>query len=307
MDLLRARREGIDPAGDAVVEARADADHHVAIVHGVVGLVGAMHAEHAEPLLVGGRVGAEPHQRRGDGKAGHAHELAQALAGERPGIDDAAAGIEDRPLGVGHQLDRRGHRALVALGLRVVALVLRVGEAGILALGELDVLGDVDHDRTRAAGARDVERLVQDARQRVHVLDEIIVLGAGARDADRVAFLEGVVADQMRRHLAGDADHRNRIHQRIGQAGDGVGRAGARGDEHDADLAGRARIAFGGMHGALLVAHENVLDAVLLVQLVIDRQDGAARIAENMLDALIGESLKHHLGARHCARHRHPH
>ena len=43
------------PAGDAVVEARADADHHVAIVHGVVGLVGAVHAEHAEPLLVGGR------------------------------------------------------------------------------------------------------------------------------------------------------------------------------------------------------------------------------------------------------------
>ena len=58
------------------------------------------------------------------------------------------------------------------------------------------------------------------------------------------------------------------------------------------------------MHGALLVAHEDVLDAILLEQLVVDRQDGTARIAENMLDALIGESLKHHLGARHCARHR---
>ena len=209
MDLLRARREGIDAAGDAVVEARADADHHVAIVHGVVGLVGAMHAEHAEPLLVGRRVSAEPHQRRGDGKAGHAHELAQALAGDRPGIDDAAAGIEDRALGIRHHVDGRGDRALVALGLRVVALMLRVGEAGVLALGELDVLGDVDDDRPGTAGARDIERLVQDARQGVHVLDEIIVLGARAGDADRVAFLEGVVADQMRRHLAGDADHRN--------------------------------------------------------------------------------------------------
>ena len=45
-----------------------------------VGLVGAVHAEHAEPLLVGGRIGAEPHQRRGDGKAGEPHELAQELA-----------------------------------------------------------------------------------------------------------------------------------------------------------------------------------------------------------------------------------
>ena len=74
-----------------------------------------------------------------------------------------------------------------------------------------------------------------------------------------------------------------------------------------ADLAGRARITFRRMHGALLVAHEDVLEAILLEQLVIDRQHGAARIAENMLDALVGESLKHHLGACHCARHRRSH
>ena len=95
----------------------------------------------------------------------------------------------------------------------------------------------------------------------------------------------------------------NRIHQRVGQPGDGVGRAGARGDQHDADLAGRARIALSRVHGALLVADEDVLDAVLLVQLVIDRQHGTPRITEDVLDALIGESLKHHLGACHCARH----
>ena len=41
-------------------------DHHVAVVHGEVGLVGAVHAEHAEPLLAGSREGAETHQRRGD-------------------------------------------------------------------------------------------------------------------------------------------------------------------------------------------------------------------------------------------------
>ena len=231
------------------------------------------------------------------------HQIAQAFARHRSGIDDAAAGIEQRPLGGSHQLDRLRHGALVALDARVVALVLRVGEAGVLALGELDVLGDVDHDRAGAAGARDIERLVQDARQSVHVLDEIIVLGAGPGDADRVAFLEGVVADQMGRHLAGDADHRNGIHQRVGEPGDGIGGAGTGGDQHHADLAGRARIAFGGMDRALLVANENVLDAILLEQFVIDRQDGAARIAENMLNALIGESLKHHLGAGHGTRH----
>ena len=81
VDLLRAGREGVEPAGDAVVEARADADHQVAIVHRPVGLPGAVHAEHAEPLRIGGRIGAEPHQGRGDGKAGELDQLAQQLAG----------------------------------------------------------------------------------------------------------------------------------------------------------------------------------------------------------------------------------
>jgi hypothetical protein len=38
--------------------------------------------------------------------------------------------------------------------------------------------------------------------------------------------------------------------------------------------------------GALLVAHQDVLDRVLLENLVIDRQHRSARISEDMLDAL---------------------
>ena len=94
-------------------------------------------------------------------------------------------------------------------------------------------------------------------------------------------------------------DDRDRIHQRVGEAGDRVGGAGTRGHQHAADLAGRARIAFGGVHRALLVAHQDVLDLLLLEQRVIDRQHRAARIAEDVLDALIGERLDHHFGAGH--------
>ena len=66
-------------------------------------------------------------------------------------------------------------------------------------------------------------------------------------------------------------------------------------------LAGRAGIAFGRMAGALLVAHEDVLDVVLLEELVIDRQHRAARIAEQVLDAIVLQRLHHHFGARHLA------
>ena len=77
VDLLRAGREGVQPAGHPVVEARADADHHVAVVHGVVGLEGAVHADHAQPGRVVGREGAQAHQGRGHRRAGQGGELAQ--------------------------------------------------------------------------------------------------------------------------------------------------------------------------------------------------------------------------------------
>ena len=53
------------------------------------------------------------------------------------------------------------------------------------------------------------------------------------------------------------------------------------------------------MHGALFVPHQDVLHFVLLEQRVVDRQHRAAGIAENVLDALIGERRDHHFRAGH--------
>src|SRR5690606_1243049 len=68
-----------------------------------------------------------------------------------------------------------------------------------------------------------------------------------------------------------------------------------------AGLPGRARIALGGVARPLLVAHEDVLDLFLLEQLVIDRKDRAARIAEEMRDAIVLQRLHHHFRACHFA------
>ncbi len=296
-DLLRAGREPVDATRDAVVEARPDADHHVAIVHREVRFVGAVHPEHAQELLRRGGIGAEPHQRRGDREARQIDKLAQQLRRVRPGIDNAAAGIEDRPLGVGDQIDGVADRLRAALHLRPVGFVDHLARPDILAFVELDILRDVDHHRTRTPVLRDIERLVQDAREIVDVLHEVIVLRAGARDADRVAFLERVRADQRRADLPGDADNRDRIHQRVGEARHRVRRAGAGCDEHNADLAAGARIAFGRVHGALLVPHEEMLDHRLLEDFVVDRKNGAAGIPEDMLHALIGKGLHEDLSA----------
>jgi hypothetical protein len=163
-----------------------------------------------QPVLARCRIGAQPHQRRGDREIGQLDQFAQQLGCFRAGIDDAAAGIDDRTARPLHQLDRLLDLAHVALQLRLVALLdLRSRWRRVGAGGELNVLRNIDDDRTRTAGLGDAERLVDDAGQFVDVLDQPVVLGAGTRDADRVAFLESVGADQRCRNLAGQADERN--------------------------------------------------------------------------------------------------
>ena len=117
------------------------------------------------------------------------------------------------------------------------------------------------------------------------------------------------VADEVRRNLACQHDDGNGIHQRIGETRYGIRRAGTGSHQHDARLAGRARIAFGRMHRALLVAHQHMDEIVVGEQRIVDRQHGAAGIAEDMLDALIFQRAHHHLGTGELdgARSRHSH
>src|SRR5438034_5290815 len=56
------------------------------------------------------------------------------------------------------------------------------------------------------------------------------------------------------------------------------------------------------MASALLVPYQNVLDVALLENLVVDRKHRAAGIAEQMLDAMIGERAHNHRSAGHLVR-----
>ena len=126
------------------------------------------------------------------------------------------------------------------------------------------------------------------------VLHHEVVLGAGARDAEGVGFLEGVAADQLARDLAGDGDDRDRIHHGVDQAGDQVGGAGTGGGAADADLAGGPRIALGGEGGVLFVPHQDVPDRVI-VEGVVERQRDAAGISEDALDVFPQQTFEQHL------------
>ena len=95
VDDLAVLGELADLAGDAVVEAHAEGQQQVGLVDGVVGVDGAVHAEHVQAEEVLAREAAQAVQRQGDGDAGLLGEL-RAGASPAPDGDDAAAGVDDR-------------------------------------------------------------------------------------------------------------------------------------------------------------------------------------------------------------------
>ena len=70
MDLPAVGREGIQTPGDAIVETRADAQDQVCLVHRPIGFIGAVHPQHAQPLVGRCGEGTQAHQGGGDGRAG---------------------------------------------------------------------------------------------------------------------------------------------------------------------------------------------------------------------------------------------
>ena len=159
------------------------------------------------------------------------------------------------------------------------------------------VLGDVHDHRTRPPALGDVERLAKRARERARVLHEVVVLDAGPGDAHAVDFLERVAPDRVTRHLTGDHHHRRGVHVGGGDAGHRVGRSRAGGHEHDAGPARHPRIAVRHVGRALLVAHQDVLDVLLLVQRIVDVKDRAPGISEYVPNPVVLEKPDHDLRA----------
>ncbi len=168
-----------------------------------------------------------------------------------------------------------------------------LGLVGMLRLRLLleGVLRDVDVDGTRPAGPGDVERLGEDPGQVVGVADEVVVLRHRQGDAVDVDLLEGVLAEEGGRDVAGDRDDGDGVEEGGADAGDEVRRPGTARPEADADPAGDPGVAVGGVGAALLVADEDVAQLGVVAEDVVEGQDDAAGIAEEHVDALAQERL----------------
>ncbi len=112
MDDLGLGRESFHLAGHPVVEPRADGDDEVGIMDRHVGVVGAVHAEHAERERMRAGKPADAHQGMGHRDLRDLGELKDLRRGIRE--DNAAADIGHRLLCLGNRLGRLLDLPLVA-------------------------------------------------------------------------------------------------------------------------------------------------------------------------------------------------
>jgi len=124
------------------------------------------------------------------------------------------------------------------------------------------------------------------------------VLHDGAGDTDHIGLLEGIIADLVLGHLAGNHHQRNRIHISGGNAGNGIGSAGTGRHQHRTDFTGDAGIGIRSMDCRLLMAHQNMIDFVLPENGIVDVQCGTTRVAPEMLDACIVQGTDQDIAAR---------
>lgn len=296
VDDLGVRGEAVQLAGDAVVEAGSEGDDQVGLLQRGDGGDRTVHARHSHVQRVAVGEGAQRHQGGGDGGSGQLREDLELGGGT--GLDDAAADVQDGALGLGDQLGRFTDLLGVRLGDGPVAGQVLGGRPAERGLRLEGVLGDVDEDGAGAAGGGDVEGLGDGVRDVLGLGDQEVVLGDRHRDAADVGFLEGVGADGLGGDLSGDRDERDGVHVRVGDRGDQVGGAGARGGHADADLAGGLRVPGGGVVGALLVADQDVADPGRVHHRVVGGEDRAAGNAEYRVGADFLERTDEGLRAR---------
>jgi hypothetical protein len=206
------------------------------------------------------------------------------------GVDDAAAGDDQRTLGLVQHCHRFFDLPAARLGL--VHRQRFVGVGIEFDLGDLHVEGQIDQHRPGTAGAHEVEGLLEGARNLRRLAHGQRPLGDRLCDRFDVHRLEVFLVKACARRLAGNTQDGNRIGCGRVEAGDHVGARRARGADAYADVAGAgARVALGHVRGTLDMAREIVVDASDLAHRRVERVDRRAGKPERSAHPFVAQHL----------------
>ena len=145
-----------------------------------------------------------------------------------------------------------------------------------------------------------LERLFHHDRDFVDIGDKVAVFHHRQGQPVEISLLESALPDHRLRHLTGDGDQRDRIHVRVGDAGDEVGGAGAAGGHADAGLAGGAGVALGRKRPALLVSRQDGANLFRTGQRLVQLHARATRVGEQGVHTLPLQGFDENLTAKHA-------
>ena len=232
MDDASIRGEARGVSGGAVIEARADCQDQIRMLHRLVRGVVAIHPEHPGEERVGAGEASQAKECAHDGEIRALRERSSFFA--RSGSDDAAPDIEQRALCLCQRLGGPADLHRMAVEGRPVTNAIHGRRAPVFAACLQHAGGDVEKHGARAPGAGHVEclghgpsmRSTLETRPLCLVIERVMpVISASWKASVPMASISTwqVIAQ------------RDRVHLRGRDAGDQVGGAWAGCREADAD------------------------------------------------------------------------
>ncbi|MNC16608.1 hypothetical protein D3C75_644670 [compost metagenome] len=204
MNDFRFWREAIQLAGHTVIKPGTDVDQQIALLNSIIRCISSVHTGHSHPQLIRTRITAESQQSGCNRDFCPLHEFIHCFMSS--GVDYPAACNNDRTF-----RGRNGPNQLIQLELvrnrtRVIAAEVNalLLHWTIQCLGSRYILRNVDQYRTFAAGVRDMESFMNDARKFFNITNQVAVLRNRHRNACNIRFLESISSNQAGEDISGD-------------------------------------------------------------------------------------------------------
>ena len=167
----------------------------------------------------------------------------------------------------------------------------------VIGVRVLDILGNIDDDRSPAAGGGHIHRFMDRFFDIVYGQGHVRLLGQGHHHADHITFLKSIRCNDAGGNLPGYSQHRNRIHHGIGNAGDKIHstRTRCRHADTDSRVGGRnrgPRYSLRHKNSPLFMPRHDKREDFLLFHFVKYRHDGTAGISENIFNAPVRQRFQ---------------
>ena len=130
------------------------------------------------------------------------------------------------------------------------------------------------------------------------MLDHEAVFHDRPGNTDHVGFLECIGTHHGAGHLAGNDHHRDGVHIRSRDAGNGIRCAWAGRHQYHAGFTGGTGITVSHMGRSLFVANQDVGNSRFLEQCVVDMQQSTTWVPVDIVDAFVTQKADEHLTTR---------